>query len=286
MIFRPIEMRDLGYLLQWLEPGDYLRSGVLERYVGEGRAYTVEIDGKPVAVGIIHAVDREGAWLMGARVMKEHRGHGVGRYLTQGLVEEASKAGFRWVALLTSVNNKPVHRICESLALKVRAVTSWLHIDRDKIYRFGSGSTYISIPSTDRKAVEHIHRSIGVAGIPVPDGSNTWVWRPPSGGAIERLILSSERICLARDGSYGAIAVIRSRRDRGTLEALVFKTQDQIDSARDVAGCIADESIHNRFSEIELIVVSKPGQGEDDWESIYATARDSVWRAYIFYKDL
>ncbi|PWV37095.1 MAG: hypothetical protein DJ555_03935 [Desulfurococcaceae archaeon] len=286
LIFRLIRKQDLEYIFQWLEPNDYLRSGVLERYVSEGKAYTVEIDGKPVAVGIIHVVGEEGAWLMGARVMKEHRGHGVGSHLTQGLIEEASRSGLRWVALLTSVDNKPVHRICEKLSLQKRALISWMHMDKDKIYRLGEGGVYISVPSTDRKAMDHIKRSIGNSNLMIPDSDNMWVWRPPSGEAIERMILASERLCLARDGGFGVIALIRFRRDRGTLQALVLETQKTMGSVNDIAGCIAYESVQDRFGEIELVVVEGPGQEQSVWESIYQLAREKPWRAYVFYKEL
>ncbi|HWQ17919.1 MAG TPA: GNAT family N-acetyltransferase [Sulfolobales archaeon] len=286
MIFRLIRRQDLAYIFQWLEQNDYLRSGVLERYVNEGRAYTVEIDGKPVAVGIIHVVGGEGAWLMGARVMKEHRGHGVGKHLTQGLVEEASRSGFKWAALLTSVDNKPVHRICEKLGFQIRAIISWMYIDKDKIYRLGEGGVYISMPSTDRKALDHLKRSIGNNSIVIPDSDNMWVWRPPSEEAIERMILASERLCLARDGGFGVVALISSRRDRGTIQTLVLETQKTMDSVSDIAGCIAYESMQDRFGEIELIVVERPGHGWSVWESIYQLAREKPWRAYVFYKEL
>jgi len=286
LIFRPIRKQDLEYIFQWLEPNDYLRSGVLERYVGEGKAYTVEIDGKPVAVGIIHVVDREGAWLMGARVMKEHRGHGVGSYLTQGLVEEASRSRLRWVALLTSVDNKPVHRICEKLSLQKRALISWMYMDRDKIYRLGEGGIYISMPSIDKKAMDHIKRSVGNSNLMIPDSDNMWVWRPPSGEAIERMILAGERICLARDGGFGLVALIRSRKDRGTMQALVLEAQKTMGSVNDIAGCIAYESAQDRFGEIELVIVERPEQRLSAWESIYPLAREKPWRAYVFYKEL
>ncbi len=286
LIFRLIRKQDLEYIFQWLEPNDYLRLGVLEKYVNEGRAYTVEIDGKPVAVGIIHVVGGEGAWFMGARVMKEYRGHGVGKHLTQGLIEEASRSGFKWAALLTSVDNKPVHRICEKLGFQVRALISWMYIDKDKIYRLGEGGVYISMPSTDRRVLDHIKRSIDNNSIVIPDSDNMWVWRPPSGEAIERMILASERICLARDGGYGVIALIRSRRDQGTTQTLVLETRNTMDSVRDIANCIAYESIQDRFGEIELVVVERPGQGSSIWESIYQLAREKPWRAYVFYKEL
>ncbi len=287
MIFRKILKEDLEYILQWLDPNDYLRQGALERYASEGRAYTVEIDGKPVAVGIIHAVDREGAWLMGARVIKEHRGRGIGRHLTQGLVDEAIRAGYRWAALLTSIDNEPVHRICRGLGFEARSLVSWLSIDRDKIYRFGEGGMYTLIPGTDRRVLDKLHKILGSSGLSIPDGDNTWAWRPPSREAVEKLIRSSKSICLAGDEDHVSIAFIGSRRGIGEAQAIVFEAGPSTeDHVKGIARCIAEEAEINRFEELEIVVVGRPRLGASAWEKIYSTARDKPWRAYVFHKDL
>ena len=116
-IFRRVYREDLEYIYSWLDGDDYLRQGVLESSLYRGALYGVEVDGKIEAISIIHPIG-DIAWLMGARVRREARGRGIGRYMTAGLLEEAGRMGMGGAALLTSAKNTPVHRICDSLGMR------------------------------------------------------------------------------------------------------------------------------------------------------------------------
>ncbi|MEM1610119.1 MAG: GNAT family N-acetyltransferase [Sulfolobales archaeon] len=117
MLFRKVEEKDLPYIYSWLDSNDYLREGVLESALSRGILYGVEVDGRIEGISILYPVDKI-AWLMGARVREGVRGKGVGKYMTEKLLEEARKIGLAGAALLTSRNNIPVHRICSSLGMK------------------------------------------------------------------------------------------------------------------------------------------------------------------------
>jgi len=93
-IFRRVYREDLEYIYSWLDGDDYLRQGVLESSLYRGALYGVEVDGKIEAISIIHPIG-DIAWLMGARVRREARGRGIGRYMTAGLLEEAGRMGMR-----------------------------------------------------------------------------------------------------------------------------------------------------------------------------------------------
>ena len=289
MIFRKAALKDLEYIFRWLKPKDYLRFGVLRLYIDKGNAYTVELDGKPIAISIIHPVDNDGAWLMGARVEEGYRGRGVGKYMTSKLVEEAYRRGFRWVALMTSVDNKPVHKICRDLDLNVRTKARWISIDKDKVFEIDLGSSYRIIHTPKDYLVEQLYNILSSKGVMIPIHIELGIWSDPDRGAIRDLIYRGWTICLSREGVDGGIALVNPREDRytwyiGSTVALIPHLTER--GIRDLFGCIAEQSIHNHFNDIEVIIVDKAEENKSNLENIYSLSREKPWEAYIFYKKL
>ena len=282
-------MEDLKYILGWLEPTDYLRSGVLEHYVREGEAYTVDVEGKPVAVSIIHPVDREGAWLMGARVEKSHRGKGVGKYMTSSLVEEAYRRGFRWVALMTSARNEPVHRICRDLGMELKTTAVWVSMGSDKVSRLAIGGSYFELDNPREELVNQLYSVLRDKGVMVPVNIGMGIWGDLGLRSIEKMLEGWESICVPRNGIGGGVALVKSREDRytwymGSTVALIpHRTRGAI---ADLAKCIEERSSLNPFNEVEIIAFSNPGEDQEGLEGITDLAAEDPWKAHIFYKRL
>lgn len=289
MRFRRISMEDLKYILGWLEPTDYLRSGVLEHYVREGEAYTVDVEGKPVAVSIIHPVDREGAWLMGARVEQSHRGKGVGKYMTSSLVEEAYRRGFRWVALMTSARNEPVHRICRDLGMELKTTAVWVSMGSDKVSRLAIGGSYFELDNPREELVNQLYSVLRDKGVMVPVNIGMGIWGDLGLRSIEKMLEGWESICVPRNGIGGGVALVKSREDRytwymGSTVALIpHRTRGAI---ADLAKCIEERSSLNPFNEVEIIAFSNPGEDQEGLEGITDLAAEDPWKAHIFYKRL
>ena len=282
-------MEDLNYILGWLEPTDYLRSGVLEHYVREGEAYTVDVEGKPVAVSIIHPVDREGAWLMGARVEKSHRGKGVGKYMTSSLVEEAYRRGFRWVALMTSARNEPVHRICRDLRMELKTTAVWVSMGSDKVSRLATGGSYFELYKPRGELVNQLYGVLRDKGVMVPVNIGMGIWGDLGLRSIEKMLEGWESICVPRNGIGGGVALVKSREDRytwymGSTVALIpHRTRGAI---ADLAKCIEERSSLNPFNEVEIIAFSNLGEDQEGLEVITDLAAEDPWKAHIFYKRL
>ncbi len=282
-------MEDLEYILGWLDPTDYLRSGVLEHYVREGEAYTVEVEGKPVAVSIIHPVDGEGAWLMGARVEKSHRGKGIGKYMTSSLVEEAYRRGFKWVALMTSARNEPVHRICRDLGMELKTTAVWVSMGSDKVSRLAIGGSYFELDKPREELVNQLYGVLRGKGVMVPVNIGMGIWGDLGLRSIEKMLEGWESICVSRNGIGGGVTLVKSREDRytwymGSTVALIpHRSRGAI---ADLAKCIEELSSLNPFSEVEIIAFSNPGEDQEGLEGITDLATEDPWKAHIFYKRL
>lgn len=95
--------------------GDYVPNAINE-WISEGTAYVAVI--KNHVVGVMNMVlirETSTAWLEGIRVHPSYRRMGIGRALTEYVLNEAVKNGIRHVMLMIADWNEPSHRLARSL---------------------------------------------------------------------------------------------------------------------------------------------------------------------------
>jgi predicted GNAT family acetyltransferase len=278
MLFRRVEKKDLPYIYSWLSNNDYLRHGVLESAFSHGILYGVEIEGKVEAVSILYPVDRI-AWLMGARVREMVRGRGVGRYMTEKLLEEARRMGLAGAALLTSRGNIPIHRICSSLnmekllelfsaSIPVLPPTSSVEVSR----------LVAMHPEDLEKTLKILEREYPL--LPLTPGG--LIWAPTR--YIINSIHSKAYICRANATPlalvYTGCSWVLEDRCRSTLGAILLNISSE-SPLQSIMSCISHLSYEEGF--YDIVIWSK--DSEDLLTRISPIAR-WIWRSYIYYKDL
>ncbi|MEM6637103.1 MAG: GNAT family N-acetyltransferase [Pseudomonadota bacterium] len=67
----------------------------------EARFFLMEMDGRPVGMGAIKAIDPDHAELRSMHVLDEMRGRGLSKHMLEHLLETALRKGFRRVSLET-----------------------------------------------------------------------------------------------------------------------------------------------------------------------------------------
>ncbi len=83
------------------------------------------VDGEPAGICKL-AVRGDRGWIAGIGVTTPHRGTGVGKALTRGVLEEAARLGLREVWLEVLVQNEPAIRLYEKLGFRtVRDLEGW-----------------------------------------------------------------------------------------------------------------------------------------------------------------
>jgi GNAT superfamily N-acetyltransferase len=274
-IFRRVYREDLEYIYSWLDGDDYLRQGVLESSLYRGALYGVEVDGKIEAISIIHPIG-DIAWLMGARVRREARGRGIGRYMTAGLLEEAGRMGMRGAALLTSARNTPVHRICDSLGMRRIMELSSLSISKTYPGSLCYREPKLLIGIGYRELVDMVERIRSLYPmLPITPGG--LVWAPADLVIREKIgslyiVNNGDRHLLLYSGCSWAL----EDRCRSTLGAIVVGEGG--DDLEDLS-CIASQASREGLEEIIIWIRGEP---RHKIESIAKW----VWRSYIYYKDL
>lgn len=278
MLFRKVEEKDLSYIYSWLDSNDYLREGVIESALSRGILYGVEVDGRIEGISILYPVNKI-AWLMGARVREGVRGRGVGRYMTEKLLEEARKIGLAGAALLTSRNNIPVHRICSSLGME-----RILELFSASIPPLPPASP-VEVSRLDVLHQEDLERMIGILEreyplLPLTPGGLVW--------APTRYIINSiyDRAYICRTHTtllaiaYTGCSWVLENRCRSTLGAILFSTDSET-PLQSILSCISHLEYEEGF--YEVLIWSK--DSEDLLRRFYPIAR-WIWRSYIYYKDL
>lgn len=245
----------------------------METSIFEGAAYGVDINGRIEGLAIIQPVGNL-AWLMGARVRRDVRGKGVGKFLTKNLLEEARRRGFRGAALITSRNNTPVHRISESLGMK-RLLS--IKISSLRPLPVFIGCREIKKLSHDlREYNEILSRYLLLPA--TPDG---FVWgyadyvlrNSIDEVYVYRSCISDLHMLIRVGCSYDLHnkcrtsigAVVDKKRDSGTLEMLL---------------CISELIYEEGFS--RAIVIYEDSDSDDPLNNLFEWS----WRAYLYYIDL
>jgi len=98
------------------EWGDYVHRE-FGRWVSEGTAYVAELDGA-VAAAARMVIIGDTAYLQGLRVRPEHRRRGVGRAVTERLVEEARSSGASLATLIVAEWNEPSISLVQKAGFK------------------------------------------------------------------------------------------------------------------------------------------------------------------------
>ncbi|NOK63715.1 MAG: hypothetical protein GFH27_549379n58 [Chloroflexi bacterium AL-W] len=90
-----------------------------------GAMFVGELEGKPVALAKITAVDDDEDWFEGLRVDPDYRGRGLSRVMLRHCVEYSRNRGVRFLRFITSDQNLPMHRIGADLGFKLRYAPVW-----------------------------------------------------------------------------------------------------------------------------------------------------------------
>lgn len=107
--------RDLDRLREFLstsDPSDYLLDD-LDGWIGDGRLWAGEVDGRWVAFGRLHDLGRAEGWLSGLRVARAERGHGLGADLLRALIADARSLGLRELRATIEDGNRASRRLFE-----------------------------------------------------------------------------------------------------------------------------------------------------------------------------
>lgn len=83
-------------------------------------------DDAPIAIVKLSDLSEREGWLHGLRVAKRVHGQGIGRALTQHVVELSRQRGDRTLRLMTNEENHPMQRVSGLLGFEVRSKCSWL----------------------------------------------------------------------------------------------------------------------------------------------------------------
>ncbi len=120
MIVRRARPEDVTAVVEFTkdtwEWGDYLPR-VFADWVSEGTAYVAELDGAVVATARLLIVGKT-AYLQGLRVRREYRRRGIGRAVTEYLVEEARKLGASIATLIVAEWNEPSLSLVKGVGFK------------------------------------------------------------------------------------------------------------------------------------------------------------------------
>lgn len=120
MIVRKARPEDVPAVVEFTrntwEWGDYVPR-VFADWVSEGTAYVAELDGTVVAAARLLMVG-ETAYLQGLRVRREYRRRGIGRAVTEHLVEEARRLGASMATLIVAERNEPSLSLVKSVGFK------------------------------------------------------------------------------------------------------------------------------------------------------------------------
>lgn len=95
--------------------GDYVPNAINE-WINEGTAYVAVIENH--VVGVLNMVlirETSTAWLEGLRVHPNYRRMGIGKALTEYVLNEAVKNGIKYAMLMIADWNEPSHRLARSL---------------------------------------------------------------------------------------------------------------------------------------------------------------------------
>lgn len=97
---------------QW---GDYVPN-VINEWISEGTAYVAIMEGKMVGVvNMVMIKEMNTAWLEGIRIHPSYRRMGIGRALTEHVLNEALRNGARYALLMIAEWNDPSQRLAKSL---------------------------------------------------------------------------------------------------------------------------------------------------------------------------
>lgn len=105
--------RDLGKLRRFLidsDPDDYLLTDLPE-WIESGRLWVGEVHGEWVAFGRLHDLGNGEAWVSGIRVTARQRGHGLGRLLLEGILDDARAAHLTEIRAVIEEENHPSRRL-------------------------------------------------------------------------------------------------------------------------------------------------------------------------------
>ncbi|ADY00459.1 GCN5-related N-acetyltransferase [Vulcanisaeta moutnovskia 768-28] len=105
----------IGFTRNTFQWGDYIPS-VINEWINEGTAYVAII--KDRIVGVVNMVlirETSTAWLEGIRIHPSYRRMGIGKALTEYVLNEAVKNGIRYAMLMIADWNEPSRCLAKSL---------------------------------------------------------------------------------------------------------------------------------------------------------------------------
>jgi predicted GNAT family acetyltransferase len=216
---------------------------------------------------------------MGARVRERVRGRGVGRYMTEKLLEEARRMGLAGVALLTSRSNIPVHRICSSLNMEKLSELFSASIPVLPLTSSVEVSGLVAMHPEDlEKMLKILEREYPL--LPLTPGG--LIWAPTR--YIINFIYSKAYICRVNATPlalvYTGCSWVLEDRCRSTLGAILLNITSK-SPFQSIMSCVSHLSYEEGF--YDIILWSK--DSEDLLRRISPIAR-WIWRSYIYYKDL
>ena len=280
--FREITWGDLQHIYSWLDERDYLRrEGFLENMIYRGLAYGVDVDGNIEAIGIIYPVDSL-AWLMGARVRSDMRRKGIGRFMTEKLIEEAKERGFREVALLTSKYNTPVHKISESLGMRriLQLVSiGFSHKYTSVFYTFNKKIIYLHNDDKDM-IFRNLIREYPL--LPLSPGGGVWGLNSYVLDKVKDELYVCGDLSSIYAISFSGCSWIPENNCRNSL-GIIFVDKEDMDLLRTIS-CISETSLSEDSPEI-IVWLREDVYDNDFIERIESLGRWS-WRSYIYYMDL
>ena len=119
LVIRRALTSDISQIIEFTKDtftwGDYVPR-VINEWVNDGTVYVAAIEDKVVGVVNMVMVREMGTvWLEGIRIRPSYRRMGIGRVLTEYLLNEALRGGARYAMLMIAEWNEPSQRLVKSL---------------------------------------------------------------------------------------------------------------------------------------------------------------------------
>ncbi|WP_460173410.1 N-acetyltransferase family protein [Vulcanisaeta sp. JCM 14467] len=119
LLIRRASSSDISQIIEFTRNtfpwGDYVPRAIND-WVNEGTAYVAVVEGRVVGVINIVMVKEMGVvWLEGIRIHPSYRRMGIGRALTEYVLNEALRNNARYASLMIAEWNEPSQRLAKSL---------------------------------------------------------------------------------------------------------------------------------------------------------------------------
>lgn len=101
-----------------------------------GAVLLAELDGHPVGCGMVHPLSSQDAEFKRVYVAQSARGTGLGRALTQELIDRARKDGYSRVLLDTTIESRAAARLYEKMGFQARGPYADLPETLEKVLLF------------------------------------------------------------------------------------------------------------------------------------------------------